>query len=159
MPRGRNCGSAKTSSIALTGPHGTPASLSAAIQSVIASRGGTYAPGTPREPYEYVQNYLEAFLKDTLELDLDFFIPELTAAVSHPEMASWSRSPRPPRAKALEDAAAKAKALAERLAACPPPGVRPNRRAPGHRAPLRGCRLGPGIRPTPPPPAVRGQGP
>jgi FMN-dependent NADH-azoreductase len=26
---------------------------------VVASRGGSYAPGTPREDYEFVQNYLE----------------------------------------------------------------------------------------------------
>jgi hypothetical protein len=39
---------------------------------VVASRGGSYAPGTPREDYEFVQNYLEAVLKNTLGPDLDF---------------------------------------------------------------------------------------
>jgi FMN-dependent NADH-azoreductase len=74
---------------------------------VVASRGGSYAPGTPREPFEYVQNYLTAILADTLALDLDFIVPELTLA---PHFESS-------RERALQDAAAKAKALAERLAA------------------------------------------
>lgn len=45
---------------------------------VVASRGGSYAAGTPRKDYEFVQNYLEAVLKNTLGLDLDFIVPELT---------------------------------------------------------------------------------
>ncbi|MEW2300224.1 NAD(P)H-dependent oxidoreductase [Streptomyces sp. NPDC006655] len=39
---------------------------------VAASRGGSYAPGTPREGYEFVQNCLEAVLEGTLGLDLGF---------------------------------------------------------------------------------------
>ncbi|MEW2401667.1 NAD(P)H-dependent oxidoreductase [Streptomyces sp. NPDC046862] len=89
---------------------GTPAT-------VIASRGGSYAPGTPREPYEYVQNYLEAVLKDTLELDVDFIVPELTLAASNPEMAELIPLAEASRAQALEEATVKAKTLAERLAA------------------------------------------
>src|SRR5437899_2289902 len=51
---------------------------------VVASRGGSYAPGTPREDYEYVQNYLKAVLADALALDLDFIVPELTMAPHNP---------------------------------------------------------------------------
>jgi len=83
---------------------------------VVASRGGSYAPGTPREGFEYVQNYLEAVLGRTLGLDLDFIVPELTMAPRNPAMSElvplWEAS----RARAFEEAGIKAKGLAERLA-------------------------------------------
>ncbi|MEV0182078.1 NAD(P)H-dependent oxidoreductase [Streptomyces sp. NPDC050625] len=84
---------------------------------VVASRGGSYAPGTPREPFEYVQNYLTAILADTLALDLDFIVPELTLAPHNPAMAELVPLYESSRERALQDAEAKAKALAERLAA------------------------------------------
>ncbi|MEV1020018.1 NAD(P)H-dependent oxidoreductase [Streptomyces sp. NPDC050264] len=84
---------------------------------VVASRGGSYAPGTPREAMEYVQNYLEAVLRDALGLDLDFIVPELTMAPSNPAMAELVPLYEASRAQALESAAAKGKELAARLAA------------------------------------------
>lgn len=84
---------------------------------VVASRGGSYAPGTPREPFEYVQNYLTAVLADTLGLELDFIVPELTMAPQNPAMSELLPLFEASRAKAFDDAAVKAKALAERLAA------------------------------------------
>ncbi|MGW1805579.1 FMN-dependent NADH-azoreductase [Streptomyces sp. NPDC002078] len=84
---------------------------------VVASRGGAYGPGTPREGYEYVQNYLSAVLADTLGLDLDFIVPELTMAPQNPAMAELIPLYEASRDRALEEAAAKAKQLAERLAA------------------------------------------
>ncbi|MER6984214.1 FMN-dependent NADH-azoreductase [Streptomyces carpinensis] len=84
---------------------------------VVASRGGSYAPGTPRESYEYVQNYLEAVLGDALALDVDFIVPELTMAPQNPAMAELVPLFEASRERALQDAATKAKALAERLAA------------------------------------------
>jgi FMN-dependent NADH-azoreductase len=84
---------------------------------VVASRGGSYAPGTPREPYEYVQNYLNAVLADALGLDLDFIVPELTMAPSNPAMAELVPLFEASRERALQDAATKAKALAARFAA------------------------------------------
>ncbi|MHA5054963.1 FMN-dependent NADH-azoreductase [Streptomyces sp. SD15] len=84
---------------------------------VVASRGGSYAPGTPREGYEYVQNYLEAVLKGTLGLDLHFIVPELTSAPRNPAMSELVPLYEASRERALEDATAKAKELAERLAA------------------------------------------
>lgn len=84
---------------------------------VVASRGGSYAPGTPREPFEYVQNYLQAILADTLGLDLDFIVPELTMAPHNPAMAELVPLFEASRDRAFEDASAKAKQLAERLAA------------------------------------------
>ncbi|AOP44877.1 FMN-dependent NADH-azoreductase [Streptomyces lydicus] len=84
---------------------------------VVASRGGSYAPGTPREPFEYVQNYLEAVLNGGMGLDVDFIVPELTMAPSNPAMAELVPLYETSRDKALQDATAKAKALAEHLAA------------------------------------------
>ncbi|KOG15926.1 FMN-dependent NADH-azoreductase [Streptomyces viridochromogenes] len=84
---------------------------------VVASRGGSYAPGTPREGFEYVQNYLEAVLERTLGLDLDFIVPELTLAPRNPAMSELVPLYEASRKRAFEEAAAKAKELAERLAA------------------------------------------
>ncbi|MFI1069371.1 FMN-dependent NADH-azoreductase [Streptomyces puniciscabiei] len=84
---------------------------------IIASRGGAYGPGTPREGYEYVQNYLKAVLGDALGLDVDFIVPELTMAPQNPAMAELVPLYEASRERALEEAATKAKQLAERLAA------------------------------------------
>ncbi|MQY34403.1 FMN-dependent NADH-azoreductase [Streptomyces sp. RB17] len=84
---------------------------------IVASRGGAYGPGTPREGYEYVQNYLTAALADGLGLDVDFIVPELTMAPQNPAMAELIPLYEASRDRAFEEAAAKAKQLAERLAA------------------------------------------
>lgn len=84
---------------------------------VVASRGGAYGPGTPREGYEYVQNYLRAVLGDALGLDVEFIVPELTLAQHNPAMADLIPIFEASRAKAHADAAAKGKELAQRLAA------------------------------------------
>ncbi|MEU9499255.1 NAD(P)H-dependent oxidoreductase [Streptomyces sp. NPDC048196] len=84
---------------------------------VVASRGGSYAPGTPREGMEYVQNYLEAVLGGGMGLDVDFIVPELTMAPVNPAMADLVPLYETSRDKAHEDATAKAKALVARLAA------------------------------------------
>lgn len=84
---------------------------------VVASRGGSYRPGPPREGFEYVQNYLEAVLERTLGLDLDFIVPELTLAPRNPAMSELVPLYEASRKRAFEEAAVKAKELAERLAA------------------------------------------
>ncbi|MFG1666307.1 FMN-dependent NADH-azoreductase [Streptomyces sp. Y7] len=84
---------------------------------VIASRGGSYAPGTPREGFEFVRNYLEAVLARTLGMDLDFIVPELTMAPRNPAMSELIPLYEASRQEAFEDATAKAKELAKRLAA------------------------------------------
>ncbi|MFG2517322.1 FMN-dependent NADH-azoreductase [Streptomyces sp. NPDC048584] len=84
---------------------------------VVASRGGSYAPGTPREGYEYVQNYLSAVLGDMLGLEADFIVPELTMAPQVPAMAELVPLFESSRERAHQDATVKAKTLAERLAA------------------------------------------
>ncbi|MET8517650.1 FMN-dependent NADH-azoreductase [Streptomyces sp. NPDC005134] len=84
---------------------------------VVASRGGSYAPGTPREGYEYVQNYLTAVLADALALDVNFIVPELTMAVHNPAMSELIPLFEASRQRALDDAASTAKAIAHRIAA------------------------------------------
>ncbi|MFF7648854.1 FMN-dependent NADH-azoreductase [Streptomyces sp. NPDC007983] len=84
---------------------------------VVASRGGGYGPGTPRESFEFVTTYLEKALKDGLNLDVEFVVPELTLARSNPAMADLVELSDASKAKAHEDAASKAKALASQFAA------------------------------------------
>lgn len=84
---------------------------------VVASRGGSYAPGTPREDFEFVQNYLEKLLTSMFSVEVDFIVPELTLAHSQPSMAELIPLAEASRAKAFEEARQKAKALAARLAA------------------------------------------
>ncbi|MET7488239.1 NAD(P)H-dependent oxidoreductase [Streptomyces sp. NPDC005538] len=83
---------------------------------VIASRGGAYGPGTPREGSEYVQNYLSAVFT-TLAMEVEFIVPELTMAPRNPAMSDLIPLYEASRERALGDAATKAKELAERLAA------------------------------------------
>ncbi|MCQ4209217.1 FMN-dependent NADH-azoreductase [Streptomyces longispororuber] len=84
---------------------------------VVASRGGSYAPGTPREGMEYVQNFLTAILRDSLGLELDFIVPELTMAPVNPAMAELVPLYEASREKALQDARVKGKEIAARTAA------------------------------------------
>ena len=84
---------------------------------VVASRGGSYAPGTPREDFEFVQNYLEKVFTGMLGAEVDFIVPELTLARSKPEMAELIPLADASRTKALDEAAQKGKELAARLVA------------------------------------------
>ncbi|MET9555498.1 NAD(P)H-dependent oxidoreductase [Streptomyces sp. NPDC006645] len=84
---------------------------------VVASRGGSYAAGTPRQDFEFVQNYLEKVLNGMFGVEVDFIVPELTLAHSVPAMADLIPLAEASRAKAREEAASKAKSLAARLAA------------------------------------------
>ncbi|WP_369029625.1 MULTISPECIES: FMN-dependent NADH-azoreductase [Streptomyces] len=83
---------------------------------VVASRGGSYAPGTPREPLEYVQNYLEGVLTTMMGVEVDFIVPELTLAHSNPSMAELIPLAEESKAKALEAATNKGKEAALKAA-------------------------------------------
>ncbi|MEU2788668.1 NAD(P)H-dependent oxidoreductase [Streptomyces sp. NPDC007100] len=96
---------------------GEESSLKGKPVTIVTSRGGSYAPGTPREGFDYVQNYLEAVLGTMFGMEVDFIVPELTMAPSNPAMAELVPLYEASREKALQEAATKAKALAERLAA------------------------------------------
>ncbi|OON73310.1 FMN-dependent NADH-azoreductase [Streptomyces tsukubensis] len=82
---------------------------------VVASRGGSYAPGTPRESFEFVQNYLDKVFTGMLGAEVDFIVPELTLAKTNPAMADLIPLAEAASTKAREDADTKARALAARL--------------------------------------------
>src|SRR4051794_10843357 len=84
---------------------------------VVASRGGGYGPGTPRESYEFVTTYLEKVLgSGGLGLDVTFIVPELTLAPIVPDMADLIGLSEASKAAAHADAAAKARLLAAKAA-------------------------------------------
>ncbi|WP_405726140.1 NAD(P)H-dependent oxidoreductase [Streptomyces sp. NBC_01537] len=83
---------------------------------VVASRGGGYGPGTPREDHEFVITYLTKAL-GALGLDVHFVVPELTLARVVPAMADLVEIADASKAKAHEEAAAKAKDFAAKVAA------------------------------------------
>jgi FMN-dependent NADH-azoreductase len=84
---------------------------------VVASRGGSYAPGTPREPFEFVQNYLRIVLGEALGMDVDFIVPELTLAPHNPQMAELIPLFEASRERVHREAREKAARLVHRLAA------------------------------------------
>ncbi|GGW77961.1 hypothetical protein GCM10010320_70100 [Streptomyces caelestis] len=55
---------------------------------IVASRGGSYAPGTPREGYEYVQTYLTAVLADPRHG------PPLHRSGAHQSPSAWPSDAR-----------------------------------------------------------------
>jgi FMN-dependent NADH-azoreductase len=83
---------------------------------IVASRGGSYAPGTPRESCEFVQNYLETVLTEMMGVKVDFIVPELTLARSNPAMAELIPLADASKARTLEEAAAKGKEAALKVA-------------------------------------------
>ncbi|MBD0688630.1 FMN-dependent NADH-azoreductase [Streptomyces sp. CBMA123] len=76
---------------------------------VVASRGGSYGPGAPREPYEFVTTYLEKVLGGGLGLEVDFIVPELTMAAVVPALADFVPQAAASKARALEQAALRGK--------------------------------------------------
>jgi FMN-dependent NADH-azoreductase len=94
---------------------GATSSVKGTPVTIVASRGGGYSPGTPRESFEYVQRYLEAVFTEIFGAEVDFIVSELTLAHSVPAMKDLIPLAEESRTKALDDAATKAKALAERL--------------------------------------------
>jgi FMN-dependent NADH-azoreductase len=83
---------------------------------VVASRGGGYGPGTPRESFEFVQNYLAKVLGEVMGLDVKFVVPELTLAPTTPGMESLIDNAKASRAEAHETAQSHGKSLAARFA-------------------------------------------
>jgi FMN-dependent NADH-azoreductase len=97
-----------------TGGQGT--TLAGKPVTVVASRGGAYGPGTPREGFEFVTNFLDKLLGGLMGMSVEFVVPELTMARINPAMADLVEAADTSRAAAHQDAAAKAKAVAARVA-------------------------------------------
>ncbi|KOT62626.1 MULTISPECIES: FMN-dependent NADH-azoreductase [Streptomyces] len=96
---------------------GEESSIKGKPVTVVASRGGSYKPGTPREGLDYVETYLQAVLGTMLGLQVDFIVPELTMAPTNPAMSELIPLYEASRDQSFQEAAEKAKALAARLAA------------------------------------------
>ena len=84
---------------------------------VVSSRGGSYAEGSPRESFEFATNYLQKVLTELLGLDVNLVVPEFTMAGVNPALADFVDAAEASKAKAHQDAAAFAKASSERVAA------------------------------------------
>jgi FMN-dependent NADH-azoreductase len=83
---------------------------------VVASRGGSYAPGTPMEGNDYIHPYLTWLLEGVLKMDARFIIPELTLAPTTPGMEQLIEKAHASREQAHEEARDCAKSLVSRLA-------------------------------------------
>lgn len=84
---------------------------------VVTSRGGSYAPGTPNEGMDHLQPYLEMVLGKILGLETDFILPELTLAPTTPAMAELVPLFESSQQQALADAETKGRTLAKQLTA------------------------------------------
>ncbi|MEO3751642.1 NAD(P)H-dependent oxidoreductase [Streptomyces sp. B6B3] len=84
---------------------------------VVTSRGGSYAAGTPMEGNDFNHPYLTWLLKGALKLDVRFIVPELTLAPHTPGMEGLVDKAHASREKAHADARDCGKSLASQLAA------------------------------------------
>lgn len=76
---------------------------------VVSSRGGSYASGTPMAGKDFNEPYLTHTLGGAMKMQVGFVIPELTIAHVNPAMAHLVDKAVESRAKALDDARAAAK--------------------------------------------------
>lgn len=70
---------------------------------IVSSRGGSYAPGTPRAPHEHVLNYLESVFTVIFEMQPRFVVPDLTLAASIPGMEHLAPLGQESRTRAFTD--------------------------------------------------------
>ncbi|MFD0318729.1 FMN-dependent NADH-azoreductase [Streptomyces flavalbus] len=79
---------------------------------VVASRGGSYGPGTPKEGNDYVRNYLHVILADAMAMEVEFIVPELTMAPHNPAMSELVPLYESSRERAHQHAVSRARQLA-----------------------------------------------
>jgi FMN-dependent NADH-azoreductase len=73
---------------------------------VAGARGGTYAPGTPRAPFDHHERYLRDFFAGHFDVvDVRFLHAELTNALVDPRLAAREGERVASRAAALRAAA------------------------------------------------------
>jgi len=92
-----------------SGPENSP--LKGRPATLVAARGGSYGPGTPREGWDYAEPYLRRILTEVFGLDLRVIMPEMTLAESNPALAEFREHMRASVRKAHEEAAAHARDL------------------------------------------------
>lgn len=83
---------------------------------VVTSRGGSYAPGTPQEGNDHLQPYLQTVFT-SLGMEPRFIVPELTMAPAVPAMAELIPLFEASRDRARTEAEEHARTLAARFAA------------------------------------------
>jgi FMN-dependent NADH-azoreductase len=82
---------------------------------IVASRGGSYEPGAPRAPYEYVKTFLADAFDQYFAIKPEFITVDLTLAATVPAMAELKPLAEAARAKALADAETRGRELAKHL--------------------------------------------
>jgi FMN-dependent NADH-azoreductase len=80
---------------------------------IVTARGGSYAPGTPRERYDYQEPYLRAYFETLGLTDLHFIHTELTNALHIPFLGEFKEVHETSRAAALDAAARLARAVGQ----------------------------------------------
>jgi FMN-dependent NADH-azoreductase len=84
---------------------------------VVTSRGGSYAPGTPMEGNDFLHPYFRWLFEGVLQTDVSFIVPELTLAPITPGMEQLIEKFEASREKAHVEARDAGKTLAAQLAA------------------------------------------
>lgn len=69
---------------------------------ILSARGGAYGPGTPREPFDFQEPYLRAFLSSLGLDDVEFVHTELTHAKVMPFLAQFRETHEASHAAALD---------------------------------------------------------
>lgn len=82
---------------------------------VVTARGGSYAPGTPREAYDYQEPYLRAYFETLGLTDLHFIHTEMTNALHVPFLGEFKHAHEASRAAALKAAATLAGSVGQRV--------------------------------------------
>lgn len=82
---------------------------------VVTARGGTYAPGTPREGHDFQEPYLRTYFETLGLTDLHFVNTELTNALHVPFHADFTGAHEASRAAALSRVAELAASIGRRL--------------------------------------------
>lgn len=88
-----------------------PDGLAGRTAVVVSARGGSYAPGAPREGWDHIEPYLRNVLGDHLKLTVEIIAPEFTLAELVPAMADFKDHARKSLAAAHEAAGRTARDL------------------------------------------------
>lgn len=97
----------------------TPDGVASPIQdrpiTVVASFGGGYGPGTPKEDWDFLRPYLNKIFVDTMGMNLTIIDVELTNSICVPNLAHLLPLHEHSRAAAVLQAAEQAEAVAKAL--------------------------------------------
>lgn len=106
--------------LAITDPRlapGAEPALAGKPAVLVTARGGSYAPGTPREGWDHATGWMRRILADFWQLELRVVEAELTLAEVNPAMAEFRQVAAQLRARAEQQARQHGRDLATRPAA------------------------------------------